>query len=68
MGALPPSDKKLNDSPPLDGKDPLISLPLDGGGHGWGVNAQIVSPLTSILSHRGERRSFGGGIFQAILK
>jgi hypothetical protein len=36
--------------------DSIYPLPLRGGRVRVGVNIQILSPLTSILSHRGERR------------
>jgi hypothetical protein len=35
---------------------PTKPLPLDGG---VGVNFLVLSPLTSILSHGGERRTLG---------
>jgi hypothetical protein len=38
--------------------DSISPLPLGGGRVRVGVNIQILSPLTSILSHRGERRYF----------
>jgi len=41
---------------PLDEGDPLIPLPLRRGRARVGVDVQIMSPLTSILSLRGERR------------
>jgi hypothetical protein len=32
------------------------------------VNIQILSPLTSILSHRGERRYFVGFFFRKLIQ
>jgi hypothetical protein len=40
--------------------DSISSLPLRWGRVRVGVNIQILSPLTSILSHQGERRYFVG--------
>jgi len=40
--------------------DSISPLPLRGGRGRVGVNIQILSPLTSFLSHQGERRYFVG--------
>jgi len=40
--------------------DSVYPLPLRWGRVRVRVNIQILSPLTSILSHRGERRYFVG--------
>jgi hypothetical protein len=47
--------------------DPFLTLPLRWGRVRVGVNVQIMPPLTSILSHRGERR-YSVGLFFRIRK